>query len=134
VPTPQFSYEDIGLVLKATPRLHKDLITLEYEMTLRSLSSSTVNGLPIMNNRDMKGVISTGDGLPIVMAGLVDTEEMNSMTGIPGLNEVPGLGDSLTTKSKAKTYNELMVIITPRLTSTADAHGSYIPLPAASPK
>jgi type II secretory pathway component GspD/PulD (secretin) len=134
VPTPQFSYEDIGLVLKATPRLHKDLITLEYEMTLRSLSSSTVNGLPIMNNQDMKGVISTGDGLPIVMAGMVDSEEMKSLTGIPGLSEVPGLGDALTPTSKAKTYSELMVIITPRLTSTADAHGSYIPLPAASPK
>ncbi len=134
VPTPQFSYEDIGLVLKATPRLHKDLITVEYEMTLRSLSDSTVNGLPIMNNRDMKGVISTSDGLPIVMAGLVDSEEMKSMTGIQGISELPGLGDALSTKSRAKTYNELMIVVTPRLTAPAGARGSYIPLPTTNPK
>jgi type II secretory pathway component GspD/PulD (secretin) len=134
VPTSQVSYEDIGLVLKATPRMHGDLITLEYEMSLRSLSSSTVNSLPIMNSRDMKGVISTSDGLPIIIAGLVDSEEQKSMSGIPGISEIPGLGDALDTKAKSKTYNELMVILTPHLTAPANERGFSIPMPALAPK
>jgi type II secretory pathway component GspD/PulD (secretin) len=134
IPAPQFTYEDIGLVLKATPRLHGDLVTLEYEMTLRSLEETTVNSLPIMNNRDMKGVISTLNGQPIVIAGMVDSEQMKSMTGIPGVSSVPVLGDSLTSKSMSKTYTELMIILTPYLTSSAKTQGTYILLPQASPK
>jgi hypothetical protein len=134
VPAPQFTYEDIGLVLKATPRLHGELVTLEYEMTLRSLEETTVNNLPIMNNRDMKGVISTLNGQPIVIAGMVDSEQMKSMTGIPGVSSVPVLGDSLSSKSVSKTYTELMIILTPYLTSSTKTQGTYILLPQASPK
>ena len=74
------------------------------------------------------------NGQPIVIAGMVDSEQMKSMTGIPGVSSVPVLGDSLTSKSMSKTYTELMIILTPYLTSSAKTQGTYILLPQASPK
>src|SRR5208282_4107378 len=51
IPTPQFSYEDLGLVLKATPQVHGKLVSLDYEFTLRSLGASQATGPPVLNNR-----------------------------------------------------------------------------------
>ena len=83
IPSPQFCYEDLGLVLKATPQVHGKLVSLDYELTLRALGATQSNGLPLLTNREMKGTISTEDGEGVVIAGLLEKDEMNAINGIP---------------------------------------------------
>jgi type II secretory pathway component GspD/PulD (secretin) len=134
IPSPQFSYEDLGLVLKATPQVHGKLISLDYELTIRALGATEANGLPDITNREIKGTISTEDGGAVVVAGLVDKSEMASINGIPLLAEVPGLGSALSVQTKEHTSDELLVVIKPHLTSGRTHGGSYIPIPTNIPK
>lgn len=134
VPTPQFTYEDLGLVLKATPRVHGKRVSLEYELTLRALGATEANGLPDVTNRDMKGTISTDDGESVVLAGLVDKSEMNSLNGIPLVSAVPGLGDAFSVQTKENTADELLVVIKPHIVAGSDPAGSYITVPTNVPK
>jgi type II secretory pathway component GspD/PulD (secretin) len=129
VPSPQFSYEDLGLVLKATPQVHGTLISVEYELALRAIGTTQANGPPVITNRESKGTISTEDGQPVVIAGLVDRAETASMSGIPALAAVPVLGRVTGVRNKQKLADELLIVITPRITLQRGERGIYIPLP-----
>jgi type II secretory pathway component GspD/PulD (secretin) len=133
-PSPQFQYEDIGLVLKATPRVHGKLVSIEYEMTVRAVGATQSNGLPLLTNRELKGVISTDDGESVVMAGLIDKEETASLNGIPGLSAIPGLGSAFSTANKEKIYDELLIVMTPRIVAGAAGANAYILVPTKVPK
>ncbi len=135
VPSPQFTYEDLGLVLKATPQVHGKLISLDYELTVRALGATEANGLPDITNREMKGTISTEDGGSVVVAGLVDKSETASIDGYPLLSDIPGLGDAFSLHTRQRTYDELLVVIKPYITSGhSGGEGSYIRIPTVVPK
>jgi len=134
VPSPQFSYEDLGLVLKATPQVHGTLISVEYELALRGIGTTQANGPPVITNRESKGTISTEDGQPVVIAGLVDRSEIASMSGIPALAAVPVLGRATSVRNKQKLADELLIVITPRITLQRGERGIYVPLPTNVPK
>jgi type II secretory pathway component GspD/PulD (secretin) len=134
VPSPQFTYEDLGLTLKATPQVHGKLVTLDYELTLRALGTTQVNGLPIISNQEMKGTIGTDDGEAVVIAGLVDKSEMASINGIPLVSMIPVLGEAFSVATKENTYDELLVSVTPHISSRPSRSGSYIHVPMNGPK
>jgi type II secretory pathway component GspD/PulD (secretin) len=115
-PFPSFSYEDIGLTLKAKPTVHSDSdVSLDVEMQVRSLAGQSVNGVPILANREYKGSITLMDGEPAVVAGSVSRNEARTMTGLPGLGFIPGLNHVMTSNTKEVDDDELMVVITPRV-------------------
>jgi general secretion pathway protein D len=136
IPSPQFSYEDLGLTLKATPQVHGKLISLDYELALRSLGATQVNGLPLITNRELKGTISTDDGESVVIAGLVDKSEMASINGIPLLSMVPILGKAFSYETKENTADELLVVVTPYISAGRGERGagSYVRIPMNVPK
>jgi general secretion pathway protein D len=134
IPSPQFSYEDLGLVLKATPQVHGNLIALDYELTVRALGATQSNGLPLLTNREMKGTISTADGEGVVIAGLLERDETNAINGIPLLSALPGLGKAFSVENKEHNTDELLVVVTPHIVSARTATGSYLRIPMNVPK
>ncbi len=119
-PFPSFSYEDIGLTIKAKPTVHSDAnVGLDVEMQVRSLAGQSVNGVPILANREYKGSITIMDGEPAVVAGTVSRTEARTMTGLPGLGFIPGLNQVMTSNTKEVDDDELMVIITPHIIRSA---------------
>lgn len=124
-PFPSFSYEDIGLTLKAKPTVHSDSnVSLDVEMEVRSLAGQSVNGVPILANREYKGSITLMNGEPAVVAGSVSRSEARTMTGLPGLGFIPGLNQAMTSNTKEIDDDELMVVITPRVIRSASQNES----------
>jgi general secretion pathway protein D len=115
-PIPSFSYEDLGLEIKAKPAisLNSD-VDLALEMQLRNLAGQSLNGVPVIANRQYKGSISLQNGEPAVVASSLTLSEQLSMTGIPGMGLVPGLNKIMTTNSKTEEQDELLVVITPHV-------------------
>ena len=71
-PFPSFNFEDIGLILKATPTIHANAdVTLKLDLEFRSLGTTNVNGIPIINNRQYTGVITVKNGESSVVTGLI---------------------------------------------------------------
>jgi hypothetical protein len=115
---PSFNYEDIGLTVKAKPVVNANsVVGLQLEVQFRSLQGQSLNGVPVISNREYKGSINLMDGAPAVVAGSVSRTEQRSMNGIPGLGTVPGLNQVMTSNSKQLAEDELLVLITPRIVS-----------------
>jgi type II secretory pathway component GspD/PulD (secretin) len=115
---PSFSYEDLGLNLKAKPLVNRNSdVTMQLELQFRALQGQSLNGVPVISNREYKGTITLREGQPAVIAGTISRLETHSMGGIPGFGAVPGLNKIMTQNMKNETEDELLVVVTPRVVS-----------------
>lgn len=129
-PFPSFSYEDLGLTLKAKPAIHgTSSVTLDMEMQLRSLVGQSINGVPVIAQREYKGMITLQNGEPGVVVGSVSTTDQKSLSGIPGLAQLPGLNQVTGSNNKQLEDDELMVVITPHVLSSPVSGGVEVWLP-----
>ncbi|HEY4054776.1 MAG TPA: hypothetical protein VGL74_13585 [Terriglobales bacterium] len=126
---PSFTYEDLGLTIKAKPAISVNDVGLQLEINLRALSGQSINGVPVIGNREYKGTITLVDGESAVVAGEVTHSETLALSGIPGLGQVPGLNKITTTNSKQTEENELLVVITPHITNRSGGQNSEVYLP-----
>ena len=118
---PSFNYEDLGLTVKAKPVIHTALeVSLQLEMQIRALGTQTLNGVPVISNREYKGSITLKDGEPAVVAGSLSRTEQRSLSGIPGMGQVPGLNKVMASNTAEEDDDELLIVITPHVISRAD--------------
>jgi len=129
-PFPSFSYEDLGLTLKAKPSVYTNSeVGLAFEMDFRTLAGQSINGVPVIANREYKGSVTLVDGEPAVVAGAVSQSEQLSLNGIPGLGGVPGINKIMTSNSKMDETDELLLVITPHVVAPPRSQSTEIWLP-----
>jgi tetratricopeptide (TPR) repeat protein len=114
-PYPGAEYEDIGVKIKATPTLHpNDDVTLQLEFEIRALAGSSINGIPIITNRTISQTVRIKDEIPTILSGLLDTEETRTITGLPGLANLPGgTGYLFGQRNNTAQDTEMLIMITP---------------------
>ena len=117
-PFPSFSYEDLGLSVKAKPQVHgMSDVALELDVEVRSLGGTSLNGVPVLNNRQFKGAISLKDGEPAVVASSLTHTEQRSLAGIPGVGDIPLLNKISASNTLEDDSDELLLVITPHIVS-----------------
>jgi Flp pilus assembly secretin CpaC len=120
---PQVEYQDLGLTLKATPKvLRNGDVALTVDMKISALSGTTINGNPILNNRAWSGVVTVKQGEAVEVVSEMDKSESRAVSGVPGLSEIPGMND-LTGKDTQKNYATLLIVITPHVIRGTQAAG-----------
>ena len=123
VTIPMVQYQDLGLTLKATPRvLRNGDVALSIDMKLDALSGQSVDGNPVLNSRAYSGVVTIKEGSAAVVAAEVDKSQSLAVSGTPGISEIPGLND-VTSKDLQKNYATLMILITPHVIRGTQAAG-----------
>jgi len=126
-PVPSFNYEDIGLSIKAKPAVSGSSdIGLNLEIQFRTLTGQSLNGVPVISNREYKGSINLMDGERAVVAGSVSRNEQRNLTGIPGFGAVPGLNQVMTSNSKQVDEDELLIVITPRVVNRRESQNAEV--------
>ena len=117
-PPPSYSFEDLGLSLKITPRVHStDEVTLEVESEFKVLSGSSVNDIPVISNRKFQSKIRLATGKWAILAGLVSRQEARTISGIAGLASLPVLGPLLRSTTSNKDNGEALLLLKPRVLS-----------------
>jgi Flp pilus assembly secretin CpaC len=111
---PSVSYEDIGLVLKAKTLVHgTSSVSLDLEIQFRTLSATTVNGNPIILNREYKGATLLKEGETAAVAGMITRSDEKGLSGLPAFSAVAGFGVLTSQRSAQEEDDELLILITP---------------------
>jgi hypothetical protein len=119
-PFPGSEYVDLGVKVKATPRVHPhDEVSLHVEFEIRALSGQNVNGIPILSNRTIDQVVRVRDGETSVLAGLLQPQETYTLNGTPGLANIEGLSYVFGNRNAQNQDSELLILITPHLVRVA---------------
>jgi len=113
-PLTSFEYEDVGIDIKITPRIHfEGEITLEVEMNIKSVGGTGIADIPIISTREIKNIIRLKDGETNLLAGLLKDEERLSTRGIVGLKSIPILGGLFSGTEKTVQQWDVLMTITP---------------------
>lgn len=129
-PFPSFTFEDLGLNIKAKPQVHQNDVTLDLTVDLKALSGQSVNSVPIISTRTYTGAMSVRDGETVIVAGSIDKSESKSVSGLPGLGLVPGLNRVATHWTPQESEGELLILITPHIIRSPAESGAAIPVPS----
>ncbi len=115
-PFPSFTFEDLGVKLKMTPRVHGDReVTLALEMQTRSLAGDSFNGVPGIATREFQGQVRLGDGQTAIITGLLTREERRSLAGLPAVGGLAGLGSLFSQVNSGRDGSEVLMLLTPHL-------------------
>ena len=112
------SFKDFGVRLQFTPtimpngyihlKVAPEVSTLDFANAL-SISGFTV---PALSTRRAETEFEVQDGQSFVIAGLIDNRVTDIYNKIPGLGDIPILGNFFRSKSAQRSKSELMVLCT----------------------
>jgi general secretion pathway protein D len=118
LPTPSFTFEDLGVTLKVTPHVHgMDAVSLDVESEFKLLSGASVNGNPVISTRKLKSAVTLGNNEWAVIAGLQQNTDSHTVAGTRGLSEMPILSQIFAQHMKEKDRTEILILMRPHLLS-----------------
>lgn len=114
-------FKEYGVRLNFKPTIiDEDHIRLELEPEVSTLDFA--NGvklegfvIPGLRTRRAKTGIELRDGQSFALAGLLDNNETQTLSKVPGLGDIPILGNLFRSKSFQKNESELMFIVTAQI-------------------
>jgi len=89
----QFQYQDVGVNIEVTPRVHSNGdVTLKIAMDISSVTGqSNIGGItqPIIGQRKVDHEVRLREGEANLLGGMLEDLNSKSLSGIPGLSQIP---------------------------------------------
>ena len=115
----QFQYIDVGVNIDVTPHVHADReVTLKISMEISSeIGQASIGGItqPIIGQKKIEHEIRLKDGEPSLIGGIFDDSSTKSLSGIPGLAQIPILKYLFGQTTQDKSQDETVFAITPHI-------------------
>lgn len=113
--------EDVDLTLQIKPNIsHSNYVTLQVQLDSSSATVDAGTGLPRVNKRKTKQLVTVKNGQTVVISGLVQTSELESFQKIPLLGDIPILGWLFRNSQINNVKTNLMIFLTPHIIHGAD--------------
>ena len=105
--------KDVGLTLKVKPQISENgNIKMQIYQEVSRLDANTTAGL-ITNKRSIESNVLVQDGSIVVLGGLLQDDSGNSQQKVPGLGDVPVLGNLFKAETRNRKKTNLMVFLRP---------------------
>ncbi|MBM3474030.1 MAG: type II secretion system protein GspD [Armatimonadetes bacterium] len=102
--------EEIGLGLKFAPTVDSQGgITLYVAPKVRSFTGYSPAGYPIIATREAQSILRCRDGDVIAIGGLLRDEQIQSLSGVPFLKDLPFFGELFKKRQTQKRKSEVIV-------------------------
>jgi general secretion pathway protein D len=118
-----------GITLRLLPKVSP---SNQIEASL-SVAVSAPTGDRSFSTREANTTVRVGNGEPIVIGGLLENQRSVSATGIPGLMDIPILGELFKSTSTVQRTTELVIVVTPYLILPRGQVAPVPPPPAPTP-
>lgn len=131
--TTTVEYKQYGISLAFTPTVLSDgRISLRVRPEVSQLTSAgavQLNGvtIPALSTRRSETTVELGSGESMVIGGLLQNSQNNSISKTPGLGDVPILGALFRSNGFQRNETELVIVITPYLVKPVNANQIVLP-------
>jgi general secretion pathway protein D len=105
--------QDIGVSLKVKPQINEgNTITMVIEQEVSSINPASLIATDVITNkRQIKATVQLEDGELLVLGGLIDDKVVESVSKVPGLGDIPGIGALFRSTKKENKKQNLLVFI-----------------------
>ena len=115
----QFQYLDVGVNIKVKPTVHYDRdVTLKLTIEVSSQNgTANLGGInqPIITQRTVDQTIRLKEGEANILGGILQKQTSNSLSGTPGLAQVPILKYIFSSNDKTVNDDEIVFLLIPHL-------------------
>jgi general secretion pathway protein D len=111
-------YRNTGVILRVAPRVNANgnvLLDIEQEISSVADNANATTLTPTVSQRKVKSSIAVASGQTVLLAGLISETQNHGRTGIPGLDQVPGLGALFSNTTGTAHRTELIIFIRPQI-------------------
>ena len=113
-------FKEAVLSLTVTPQITPDdRIIMDLKITKDSVgvevSTATGGKVPSIDKRELITQVVVNDGETVVLGGVYETELRKTVSKVPVLGDIPGLGYLFRSKSKVDNNKELLIFVTPKI-------------------
>lgn len=128
----------VGFILTLVPQISDaDSVVLNLRPTISrkigdvadpnpALATAGVTSLiPVIQTREMESVLRVQSGHVAVLGGLMQDSRSNVEDTIPGVNQIPGLGQLLEQRKDQNQKTELVIFLRPIVIRDANIEGDY---------
>jgi general secretion pathway protein D len=120
----QFQYQDVGVNIHITPRVHPSReVSLKTKIEVSSVTgTSTIGGIsqPIISQRVVEGDIRLKDGEAFILGGLIQRTDTKTLNGWPGLAKIPVIRYLFSTDSVDHQEDEVLIVMIPHIVRLPD--------------
>lgn len=112
--------EDVGVELTVTPHVHDEsAVRLDVQQQITNVLATPVGGEAfadvVTSKRTIETTILAEDRQTIVLGGLIQDDINESDSKVPGLGNIPVLGNLFKSRSKTKNKTNLLVFLRPTI-------------------
>jgi general secretion pathway protein D len=122
----QFQYLDVGVNIDITPHVHANgEITLKILMDVSAVTGQqNIGGIsqPIIGQRKIEHEIRLKDGEANLLGGIMEDQQTKSLSGIPGLAQIPILKYLFGQTTQDHSENEIVFAIVPHIIRGTDVN------------
>ena len=113
-------YKDTGVSLAVTPSVNAgNMVTIQINQSVTDVGQ--VDAATLQRSflqRQFASKVAVRSGETLVLGGLIRDNTTNGKSGLPGLQDIPLLGNLFGTNASSTNRTELLVVITPRVVRT----------------
>jgi general secretion pathway protein D len=118
-PVVNFQFVDVGVNLDITPRvlLNRE-ISMTVQVQVRAVAGDrNIGGVtqPVLTNRQVQHEIRLAEGETNILGGIITESEAVSLSGIPGLKDIPILRYLFSQEKKTRDSTEIIIMLTPHI-------------------
>lgn len=111
-------YRNTGVILRVAPRITANgsvLLDVEQEISAVADTPTASTLTPTVSQRKVRSTIGVANGQTVLLAGLISERENRTRLGIPGLDQIPYVGDVFAHTNGTLQRTELIVFIRPKI-------------------
>lgn len=120
----QFQYQDVGVNITVTPRVHPNHeVSLKAKIEVSSVTGqSLIGGIsqPIISQRVAEEEIRLRDGEANILGGLIQRTDTKTLNGWPGLARIPIIRYLFSTESVDHAEDEVLIVMIPHIVRLPD--------------
>jgi general secretion pathway protein D len=114
-PITSFEYKNVGVNIDITPRVHHDgEVTIALKLEISQVGP-LFQDLPTFTSRTVTSVLRLKDGETNVLAGLISDIERTSLSGIPGIADLPFIGKLFARNKTEVQQTDILMTLTPHV-------------------
>ena len=117
----QFQYIDVGVNVDITPTIHFDNdVTLKSDIQILAENGfQDIEGVeePVLTQREVKHTVRLRDGEASLLGGILERQTSWSISGTPGLADLPLLKYLFSTQQKEVSTDEIVFLMIPHIVS-----------------
>ncbi len=124
-PSAQYTQLEVGIHLQVLPLINKDgLVVMDIQADVEQLGPSVaiegVGNVPTTTKRQAGAKVAVRNGETIILGGFISDSRTKSVSGIPGLMNIPGLGNLFRSTSIENLRTELIMLMRPTVLPTPE--------------